>query len=280
MLPSPLSSLSCIWCSSRCINCCPPSPLPCLDPITFKLLRWAGDHDRSAGGSISQITWLILWLWRLFHPIMWRLTKSSGTSPACLIYILILLCGTFWYSLTLPCGLVQESCWECACGPEGEGVPSVAQSGFVTGYVSFRLPLVWCVEAAQRRAISSRQCRVQELAVHQEHQLHRRGESPPAQRAGPLAGNCTRGGAPKIINTVCTSIEHLTLYLMALSTSSDCDKGERSAGVAEEVWRQPTGSGGDEVRSNTLSGHHLRHNEVPPIRYCTDLTPPCVYVKW
>lgn len=31
--------------------------------------------------------------------------------------------------------------------------------------------------------------------------------------------------------------------------SSDCDKGERSARVAEEVRRQSTGGGGDEVRS-------------------------------
>lgn len=32
-----LSLLSCIWCSLCCIKCCLPSPLPCLDPITFKL---------------------------------------------------------------------------------------------------------------------------------------------------------------------------------------------------------------------------------------------------
>lgn len=45
---------------------------------------------------------------------------------------------------------------------------------------------------------------------------------------------------------------HLTFNEMILSPSSDCDKGERSAGVAEEVWRQSTGSGGDEVRRDTL----------------------------
>lgn len=195
-----LCSLSCMWCSLCCTDCCPPSPLPCLDPITFKLLRWAGDHDRAAGGSISQITWLILWQWRLFHPIMWQLTKSSGTSPACLIYILILLCGTFWCSLMLPCDLVQESCWECACGPERSSV------WFVTGYVSFHPPpLLWLLEAAQRRVISHRECRVQELPVCQDHQLHRRGESPPAQRSGPLAGNCTRGGSPKLVFLFCKS---------------------------------------------------------------------------
>lgn len=137
MLPNTLSSLSCIRCSSCCINCCPPSPLPCLDPITFKLLRWAGDHDRSAGGSISQMAWLILWQWRLFHPIIWRLTKSSGTSLAFLIYILIFLFGTVWYSLMLPCGLVQESCLECVCGLKGEGVLSVRQLSLVCNWLCF-----------------------------------------------------------------------------------------------------------------------------------------------
>lgn len=37
---------------------------------------------------------------------------------------------------------------------------------------------------------------------------------------------------------------------MVLSTRSDCVKGERSAGVEEKVRGQPTGSGGDEVRSS------------------------------
>lgn len=149
---------------------------------------------------------------------------------------------------------------------------------FVTGYVSFPILLLGCLEAAQRRVISSRECRVQELSVHQDHKLHRRGESPPAQRSGPLAGNCKRGGAPKmflfilkVTKTIYPSIQHLTLYF--LSPSSDCDKGERSAGVAEEVWKQPTGSGGDEVRSCTWGC-------PPPMHYSIDLTCPCVSVKW
>lgn len=154
------------------------------------LLSW-GQHQ--------PITWLILWLWRLFHPIMWRPTKSSRKSLACLICILILLCGTFWYSLMLPCGLVQESCWECACGPEGEGVlrPICSSVWFVTGYVSFPLTtLLWFLETAEGSVISSRELCVQDLAVHQDHhQLHRRGEPPSPQRAGPLTRNCTRGGA-------------------------------------------------------------------------------------
>lgn len=61
---------------------------------------------------------------------------------------------------------------------------------------------------------------------------------------------------------------HLTFNEMILSPSSDCDKGERSAGVAEEVWRQSTGSGGDEVRRDTLDPTR-RH-------WSMNLTPSCV----
>lgn len=81
----------------------------------------------------------------------------------------------------------------------GWGCPMCSSVWFVTGYASFpRHPLRWLLEAAQRRVISHRECRVQERAVRQDHQLHWRGESTPAQGAGPLAGNCTRGGAPDI----------------------------------------------------------------------------------
>lgn len=144
-----------------------------------------------------------------------------------------------------------------------EGAPCVALTGFCN--VSFPLPpLCGFLEAAQRRVISHRECHVQELAVLQDHQLHRRGESPPAQRAGPLAGNCTRGGTtPFFLPTealmlfLCRLIvPHLTV-LMVLSPRSDCVKGERSAGVEEKVRGQPAGSGGDEVRGRAGVYQHL-----------------------
>lgn len=47
-----------------------------------------------------------------------------------------------------------------------------------------------------------------------------------------------------------------------LSPSSDRDKGERGAGVAEEVWRESTGSGGDEVRRDTLGCYHFHYTGV------------------
>ncbi len=65
---------------------------------------------------------------------------------------------------------------------------------------------------------------------------------------------------------------HFTLYLTTISPSLDCNKGERGAGVEEEVWRQPTGSGGDEV--GALNWHLLHPSEVPPLHHNMDLTPP------
>lgn len=68
---------------------------------------------------------------------------------------------------------------------------------FVTGHVSVPFcPLNWLLEAAQRRVFSGKHC-AQERTVHQDHhhqQLHRRGESSPASRAGPVLGHCTRRG--------------------------------------------------------------------------------------
>lgn len=43
----------------------------------------------------------------------------------------------------------------------------------------------------------------------------------------------------------------LWIYMTNVTNPPDCDEGERSAGMAEEVRRQPAGSGGDEVRAVT-----------------------------
>lgn len=97
-----------------------PSTLPGPSHIqTTATSRWSWPFS---WGQHQPNHWLILWQWRLFHPIMWRLTKSSGTSLACLIYILISLCGTFWCSSMLPCvwlgGFLLRMCvwaqgWRC-----------------------------------------------------------------------------------------------------------------------------------------------------------------------
>lgn len=59
--------------------------------------------------------------------------------------------------------------------------------------VSFPLsPFCWLLEAAQRHGIFHGEYCVQELPVFPDHWLHWRGESPPAQRTGPLTGHCTR----------------------------------------------------------------------------------------
>lgn len=92
-------------CCSVCI------PAHCLLPMTQSLSKVAllpllDSHPACweqwvicwAGGRISQSTWLILWHWTQFHPIMEWLTSSSGTSLPCLIYMCIVLCGTFWCS--------------------------------------------------------------------------------------------------------------------------------------------------------------------------------------
>lgn len=151
------------------------------------------------------------------------------------------------------------------------GCPICSSVCFVNSYVSSPLPALLCfLEAAQRCIISSGQCCVQELPLHQDHhhyhqlRLHRRREPPPAQRTGPLTGNCTRRGTLMFIDTIYSLtdvvISHMTWWFFSLS--KDCFEGERSAGVAEEIWGQPTGSGGDEVRGSTLSCHVLHHSEV------------------
>lgn len=163
-------------------------------------IQATGDHESSARGSISQSQWLILWQWRLFHPVMWWLTKSSGTSLACRIYILILLCGTFWSSVMLALQFGSGILLRMCVWARGWGCPVGSSVWFVTGYVSFPVPPLFSfLEAAQRCVITSGECYVQELTVRQGHchHLHRRGESPPARRSGPLSGNCTWGGALK-----------------------------------------------------------------------------------
>lgn len=121
---------------------------------------------------------------------------------------------------------------------------------FLTCDVAFPLPPLRCsLEAAQRRVISHRERRVQELAVHQDHQLHRRGESPPAQRAGPLAGNRTRGGAADVsfyiasqkycihLNSAChTKLNGFVDPLRSCQRRKKCWSGRGSMRTADRKW--------------------------------------------
>lgn len=103
-----------------------------------------------------------------------------------------MLCSIFWCSLTLLCSLAQGFC-KSVCG---QVVPCLV--------CNVSLPLChfcWLLEAAQGCGIFHGERRVQELPVLPAHGLHRRGESPLAQRSGPLTGHRARRGVSQMFNS-------------------------------------------------------------------------------
>lgn len=139
--------------------------------------------------------------------------------------------------------------------------------------VSFPLsPFSWLLEAAQRHGIFHGECRVQELPVFTDNWLHWRGESPPAQRTGPLTGHCTRRSMSQKLKSKSyfgpfISIFWLSVFVLRLCPrKKKCWSGRGSMRTAGRRWWR--------WGKWDLGWHYITARIQSK-----DLTPPCFF-EW
>lgn len=201
-----------------CIKCFPPSPPPCLDPQSVgDLFSWGQNQTGLLANTVAMGTV------SSNHVVADQLFWSIPTLPHLHVYYALqYILMQFDAALRLARGFCKSVC--------GQAVPCLV--------CNVSLPLChfcWLLGAAQGRGIFRGERRVQELPVFPAHGLHRRGESPLAQRSGPLTGHRARRGGSQMFNSsscdrhfICRFSDTFSFILRSCPRKKKCWSGRGS----------------------------------------------------